>query len=413
MSRIEGTSQDSFVGRVRDVDEEGERVYVRFRNGGTLTFSVSEVSEFSEGDLVLVDIDNLSIEPAPERTWDYESWVGVVRHISTSRTIVARGSLLDSVPTNEKEYAVGNTVEVNEGAGVVEVLAPKPLDSIDDPSDANTSADRFKVRTGADADSNETYEDFGGFDDLVAQVKGVVSDSLTNRQALAELGATPTKGLLFIGPRGTGKTKLARIVANMTNVGLWVVNGPAIVGKYAGESEKTLRKIFDAAAAEESNGAIIFFDEIDSIAGRRETLSHDFSRSVVDQLLTLMDGFQTNSNTLVIAATNQPHTLDPAVKRPGRFDEPVHFRNPGQSDREAVLRTVSRKQPSSGDLPHAEIARETEGRSPAELERIWNVAARTAIRDERTEVNVEDYLIGYEQVAEQKRQMEGNPGVSA
>lgn len=410
MSRIENTSQDSFVGRVRDVDEEGDRVYVRFRNGGSLTFFVSDVSEFAEGDLVLVDIDNMSIESAPERTWDYESWVGVVRSIGTSKTIVARGSLLDYVPTTDKEYAVGNTVEVNEGTGIIEVLSTKPLDTIDDPSDANTSADRFRVRT--DSDANETYEDFGGFDDLVARVKGVVSDSLTNRQALADLGARPTKGLLFVGPRGTGKTKLARIVANTTSARLWAVNGPAIVGKYAGESEKTLSNIFDAAAAEEPDGAIIFFDEIDSIAGRRETLSHDFSRSVVDQLLTCMDGFQTNSNTLVIAATNQPHTLDPAIKRPGRFDEPIHFEKPRQSDREAVLRTVSRKQSSSGELPHAEIARETEGWSPAELARIWNVAARTAVRDGRAEVNVEDYRIGYEQVADQKSQMEGDDGVN-
>lgn len=400
-SDIEDIRKDLLVARVLSVDEAAGRLYLRFRKGLVGTVDVFDAFRFPKGCVVTVDAEDLTIELAPDEVWEEESWVGVVRLIKGEKTVVSTGSLPHLVPTRgDTPYEVGNTVEVKDEYGVVEVLSEKPLDLSDD--DVSSSRFEYESRPGG-----ETYEDFGGFGEVVAQVKEL-EGALANNGALAAMGGRPVKGVLFVGPPGTGKTMLARIVANQTESKFYEVRGPEVVSKYSGDTERTLRNIFDTAAQQDR--AIIFLDEIDSIAGSRDTLTHDFSRSVVAQLLTLMDGFEPTTNVLVIGATNRPDALDSALRRPGRFDLEIEFAPPNEHDREEILRSAARKQANSESLPHGLIAKRTASWTPAELAGIWHMAARVAFAEGRAEVDTEDYLIGYEQAAAQRRRKSPRSG---
>lgn len=400
-SDIEGMSKDLLVARVLSVDDAAGKLYLRFRKGLVGTVDIPDAFRFPKGGVVTVDTEDWTIELAPDEVWEEESWVGVVRLIKGEKTVVSTGSLLRLVPTRgDTQYEVGNTAEVKDEYGVVEVLSEKPLDSSDD-YELSPSKFEYEVRPGG-----ETYEDFGGFGEVVAQVKEL-ENALADNRAFAAMGGRPVKGVLFVGPPGTGKTMLARIVANQTEAKFYQVRGPEVVSKYAGDTERTLRNIFGAARQDR---AIIFLDEIDSIAGSRDTLTQDFSRSVVAQLLTLMDGFEPAANVLVIGATNRPDALDPALRRPGRFDLEIEFALPNEHDREEILRSAARKQGGSDSLPHGLIAKRTASWTPAELAGVWHMAVRVAFADGRGEVDAEDYLIGYEQAAAQRRRKSPRSG---
>jgi transitional endoplasmic reticulum ATPase len=196
---------------------------------------------------------------------------------------------------------------------------------------------------------------------------------------------------------------LARIIAAKSGATFYKVSGPEIFSKWYGESEKVLRDIFDDAAKQES--AIIFFDEIDSVAGRRGGNSHEESRRVVAQLLTRMDGFDKDDNVVVIAATNRPQDIDSALRRPGRFDWEIHFDLPGLDDRAAILAASARGLTTVDDLPHVQVATLTDSWSAAELAAIWSEAALLAVGDGRSEIDAEDYLGGYERVAQQRQRV--------
>ena len=152
----------------------------------------------------------------------------------------------------------------------------------------------------------------------MSRARELIEVPLRNHEALSAIGARPIKGVLFTGEPGTGKTMLARIIAAQSGAAFYEISGPEIFSKWYGQSEELLRKLFQAAAKHDK--AIIFFDEIDSVAAQRGDESHEASKRVVAQLLTLMDGFTPDTNVVVIAATNRPQDLDVALRRPGRFD---------------------------------------------------------------------------------------------
>ena len=187
---------------------------------------------------------------------------------------------------------------------------------------------------------------------------------------------------------------LAQIIAHESGAEFYKISGPEIFSKWVGQSEELLRKLFDKAAASEQ--AIIFFDEIDSVATRRDDASHESSTRVVAQLLTLMDGFSSKANVVVIAATNRPQDLDVALLRPGRFDWEIHFPYPNQSDREDILRKTARGLQTRGELPHEEVAAKSESWSAAELAAILTEAALLAVEDGRSAICEEDYIGGYQ-----------------
>jgi transitional endoplasmic reticulum ATPase len=403
MSEFENMNVRGYVARVRFIDEDAAVVHVELENnkGIVVTLEDCDLYDIEVGSVVFLR-DN-QIDPAPEELWTGPAWVGVVRHKGSQKTVISRSGSGEwvAVPTRaDVPYDVGNTVEANDSLGVLEVLAEEPLRSFDFARE-EIDVSRFKVQDGPD--EGPTFEHFGGMEDVVERARDLIEVPLKYKEALSEIGARPIKGVLFTGPPGTGKTMLARIIAGEAKSAFYKISGPEVFTKWFGESEETLREIFDAAAAAEEGSAIIFFDEIDSVASARDSSSHEASRRVVAQLLTQMDGFKLNTNVIVIAATNRPDDIDPALRRPGRFDWQIDFHPPDEKDREAILRASGRPLKTEDDLPHADIARNTHTWSAADLAAIWSEAALIAAKDERRKISDEDYRIGFERVQEQRR----------
>ncbi|MDP9477994.1 MAG: AAA family ATPase, partial [Actinomycetota bacterium] len=287
--------------------------------------------------------------------------------------------------------------EVRDGEGVVRVLSKKPIRYLDPPDVDDDIISKFSP---AEGNGRETFEDFGGLRGVIDRARELVEVPLKRKEELAEIGARPIKGVLFTGPPGTGKTMLARIIANSAGARFYEISGPQVFSKWYGESEEILRRIFEHAANQER--AIVFFDEIDSVAGQRAEESHEASRRVVAQLLTSMDGFGADDNVVVIAATNRPQDIDAALRRPGRFDWEIHFPLPDRTDREEILQKGAVRLSTRGVLPHAIVADRTEEWSAAELSAIWSEAALIAASEGRSAIRDEDYVGGFERVADQR-----------
>jgi len=352
------------------------------------------------GDTVELDPKTGHIQQIPEEMWPGEQpWVGVVRLKLDDVTVLSQSGTLRLVDTSDAEYRVGNTVEARDSVGVVRVLHEKPLRLLEtgDPADEVQNF-RKQVDKGSLG-----FDDFGGLGDVVDRARELIEVPLEHHEQLSEIGARPIKGVLFTGPPGTGKTMLAKIIASQSDAAFYEISGPQIFTKWYGESEEILRKIFEDAAQQQR--AIIFFDEIDSVAGHRDEDSHEASRRVVAQLLTLMDGF-TPDNVVVVATTNRPQDIDVALRRPGRFDWEIDFRLPDLRDREAILQVSARELKTADDLPHGQVATKSEGWSAAELTAIWSEAALLAVADDRSRILEEDYLGGFARVAEQRLRTE-------
>jgi transitional endoplasmic reticulum ATPase len=237
---------------------------------------------------------------------------------------------------------------------------------------------------------------------LVARARELIEAPLKHHALLREIKAKPVKGVLFAGESGTGKTMLARIIASEAGATFFLVNGPDIISKWYGDSQRILGAIFRRAMSEDR--AIIFFDELDSIAGHRTDESHEESQRVVARLLTLMDGFTLASNLIIIAATNRPKAIDKALLRPGRFDWQLNFPLPDLDSREAILRAACCRLSAQGDLPHDRVAAKTEGWTGADLTAIFSEAALLAAKDGRSILITEDYLAGHERAARARQE---------
>ncbi len=223
-----------------------------------------------------------------------------------------------------------------------------------------------------------TYEDLGGLKDAISKIREMVELPLKHPELFERLGIEPPKGVLLHGPPGCGKTLLAKAVANETDSNFYLINGPEIMSKYYGESEKQLREIFEKA--EKNAPSIIFIDEIDSIAPKRESIGGEVERRVVSQLLTLMDGLKGRGQVIVIAATNRPNDIDPALRRPGRFDREIAIGVPNKEGRKEILMIHTRGMPLSNDVNLDELAEATKGFTGADIEVLCKEAALKAMR---------------------------------
>ncbi|MGA4963753.1 ATP-binding protein [Streptomyces pseudogriseolus] len=383
------------LGRVKQVSGDGLCVHVELPNGGVAIFLSEEPSEFSPGTVVLMRDDTL--EETSSDKWPQEkTWIGVIKLIQGDEAVVEIGSGLHVMPTpDEMILKVGNTVEGVGHDSIIRIISHHPIRYIDqlDVDDATIST--FKDNSN----SERTFDEFAGSASIVARAKKLIEAPLEYHDKLAVIGAKPIKGVLFTGEPGTGKTLLARIIAARSSATFYHISGPQIMNKWLGQSEELIRKIFEDAARQEK--AIVFFDEIDSLATQRSDESHEASRRIVGQLLSSMDGFKRDENVIVIATTNRPQDIDSALRRPGRFDWEIHFPLPDRGDREAILRKTQPKG-AIDELPHSEVAEKTEGWSPAELVAIWSEAALFAVTDNRDEIKEEDYRGGFDQVAKQR-----------
>ncbi len=233
-----------------------------------------------------------------------------------------------------------------------------------------------------------TYEDIGGLTDEIKKVREMIELPLRHPEIFEKLGIEAPKGVLLYGPPGTGKTLLAKAVANESNAHFISISGPEIMSKFYGESEARLREIFKEA--KEKSPSIIFIDEIDSIAPKREEVTGEVERRVVSQLLSLMDGLEARGKVIVIAATNRPNAIDPALRRPGRFDREIEIKVPDKKGRKYILMIHTRNMPLSDDVNSDKIASISHGYVGADLEYLCKEAAMKCLRRLLPELNMED-----------------------
>jgi len=262
------------------------------------------------------------------------------------------------------------------------------------PSDALMVSDVTKFAIGAataHATARISYEDVGGLRNEVQRVREMIELPLRHPEIFERIGIEAPKGVLLFGPPGTGKTLLAKAVANEINANFYSISGPEIMSKFYGESEERLRQVFGQAQG--AAPSILFVDELDSVAPKREEVVGDVEKRIVSQLLTLMDGIQSRGKMVVIGATNRPNAIDPALRRPGRFDREIEIGIPDERGRLEILHIHTRGVPLTEDVNLEAIARVTHGFVGADLEALSKEAAMLALRRTLPEINMEETKI--------------------
>ncbi|GAB3674402.1 CDC48 family AAA ATPase [Halopiger thermotolerans] len=255
---------------------------------------------------------------------------------------------------------------------------------------SETPAEQVSSGGGASPEGvpDVTYEDIGGLDDELDQVREMIELPMRHPELFQQLGIEPPKGVLLHGPPGTGKTLMAKAVANEIDAHFETISGPEIMSKYYGESEEQLREVFEEA--EENAPAIIFIDELDSIAAKREDAGGDVERRVVAQLLSLMDGLEERGRVTVIAATNRIDDIDPALRRGGRFDREIEIGVPDKDGRKEILQVHTRGMPLEEGIDLDQYAENTHGFVGADLESLTRESAMNALRRIRPDLDLEE-----------------------
>ncbi|HYU87262.1 MAG TPA: AAA family ATPase, partial [Candidatus Bathyarchaeia archaeon] len=258
-----------------------------------------------------------------------------------------------------------------------------------------------------------TYEDIGGLHSEIQRIREMVELPLRHPELFQRLGIEPPKGVFLYGPPGCGKTLLAKAVANESDANFYVISGPEIMSKFYGESEARLREIFQKA--QETAPSIIFIDEMDAIAPKREEVTGEVERRVVAQLLSLMDGMGARGNIIVIGATNRPNAIDPALRRPGRFDREIEIGVPDKMGRYEILQIHTRTMPLASDVDLHRLSDVCHGYTGADISSLCREGAMKALRRylpeinleeeriptgilEKMEVNVEDFMNAYREI---------------
>lgn len=262
--------------------------------------------------------------------------------------------------------------------GIVRVTADTEIDIKDEAIDDQDIASGKEI----------SYEDIGGIGSQLQKVREMIELPLKHPELFRRLGIDPPKGVLLHGPPGTGKTMIAKAVASEVNAHFKAINGPEIISKYYGESEKQLREVFEEAS--ENSPAIIFIDEIDSICPKREDVSGEVERRVVAQMLSLMDGMQGRSNVVIIGATNRQDAIDPALRRGGRFDREIEIGVPDREGRQEIMEIHTRQMPISDDFNMEWILENTYGFVGADLAALVRESAMKALRRYLPEIDLDE-----------------------
>jgi transitional endoplasmic reticulum ATPase len=317
----------------------------------------------------------ITLAPVDMRLNVDEDFTNFVKNRLMERTLVEGDTTLVMM----LGHAIPFTVSKTRPHGIIKVTAETRLTILNEPAPEGKGLPRTN------------YEDIGGLQVEIQRVREMVELPLRHPELFQRLGIEPPKGVLLHGPPGCGKTLLARAVANESEANFYSINGPEIMSKFYGESEARLREIFQQA--QQNAPSIIFVDELDAIAPKREEVTGEVERRVVAQLLALMDGLSGRGNVIVIGATNRPGALDPALRRPGRFDREIEIGVPDKKGRYEVLQIHTRGMPLAEDVDLQKLAAMTHGYTGADLSALGRETAMKALRRYLPQINLEEERI--------------------
>jgi transitional endoplasmic reticulum ATPase len=318
---------------------------------------------------------SLTLAPVDMRLNVDEDFTNFVKNRLMERTLVEGDTTLVMM----LGHAIPFTVSKTRPHGIIKVTAETRLTILNEPAPEGKGLPRTN------------YEDIGGLHTEIQRVREMVELPLRHPELFQRLGIEPPKGVLLHGPPGCGKTLLARAVANESEANFYSINGPEIMSKFYGESEARLREIFQQA--QQNAPSIIFVDELDAIAPKREEVTGEVERRVVAQLLALMDGLSGRGNVIVIGATNRPGALDPALRRPGRFDREIEIGVPDKKGRYEVLQIHTRGMPLAEDVDLSKLSGMTHGYTGADLSALGRETAMKALRRYLPQINLEEERI--------------------
>jgi transitional endoplasmic reticulum ATPase len=318
---------------------------------------------------------SLTLAPVDMRLNVDEDFTNFVKNRLMERTLVEGDTTLVMM----LGHAIPFTVSKTRPHGIIKVTTETRLTILNEPAPEGKGLPRT------------TYEDIGGLHEEIQRVREMVELPLRHPELFQRLGIEPPKGVLLHGPPGCGKTLLARAVANESEANFYSINGPEIMSKFYGESEARLREIFQQA--QQNAPSIIFVDELDAIAPKREEVTGEVERRVVAQLLALMDGLSGRGNVIVIGATNRPGALDPALRRPGRFDREIEIGVPDKKGRYEVMQIHTRGMPLAEDVDLKKLSDMTHGYTGADLSALSRETAMKALRRYLPQINLEEERI--------------------
>ncbi|MGD0978325.1 MAG: CDC48 family AAA ATPase [Candidatus Bathyarchaeia archaeon] len=315
---------------------------------------------------------SLTLAPVDMRLNVDEDFTNFVRNRLMERTLVEGDTTLVMM----LGHAIPFTVTKTRPHGIVKITAETKLTILNEPAPEGKGLPRT------------TYEDVGGLHEEIQRVREMVELPLRHPELFQRLGIEPPKGVLLHGPPGCGKTLLARAVANESEANFFSINGPEIMSKFYGESEARLREIFQQA--QQNAPSIIFIDELDAIAPKREEVTGEVERRVVAQLLALMDGLSGRGNVIVIGATNRPSALDPALRRPGRFDREIEIGVPDKQGRYEILQIHTRGMPLEEGVDLKKLSEMTHGYTGADVSALGRETAMKSLRRYLPQINLEE-----------------------